>query len=184
MQTNKIKAVFLAYRTLVLFFLSAFLPLSSKSQNTFTYNFDSTIVIDKAHNLMWMRYDYSYLKNRFFKCWDSIFVFEKEMNVVKYGGFNDWKVPTISEYRTINNSKQQRLLYRKYFSEADSVFVWGKGPYSFWSNNEKGKYVASYISFIDGFATSGDKCRQVASGDWEGIEFAFSVRLVRRIKNK
>lgn len=182
MRTNKLKTTGVILKLSLLIFACGCLSLSSRSQNSYTYNQDSTIVIDKAHNLMWMRYDYSCLKKGFLKCWDSIFVFEKEMNTVKYGGYNDWEVPSIAAYRTINNSKQQRQVYQEYFKESDSVFVWGKGPYSFWSRIEKGKYVASYISFIDGFATSGDKCRQVAGGDWEGIAFAFSVRLVRRIK--
>ncbi len=161
--------------------LIIFLTNKTKSQNSFKINSDSTLITDNSTGLMWMRYDYAALKKRFFSCWDSIFIFKNNVNSINYGGYNDWQIPSILQYRTINNSKRQREEYKKLFVEIDSTFVRGKGAYSFWSSNTKSKFVASYISFIDGFATSGDKCDKKASGEWEGIEFGFSVRLVRKL---
>ena len=143
---------------------------------------DSLTVIDKQTGLMWMKYDFSFLENRFLHNWDECFSWQKIINSRQYGGFSDWYVPSITEYRTINRSKKDREVYRLNFVELDTVCVWGKGAYSFWSRNEKGTYNASYISFIDGFATSGDKEKQAAGGEWEGHNFGFSVRLVRKIK--
>ncbi|MGC4100841.1 Lcl C-terminal domain-containing protein [Ferruginibacter sp.] len=143
---------------------------------------DSLTVTDVKTGLMWMRYDFSFLKKRFLNNWNECFSWQQAINNERYAGFNDWRVPSISEYRTINHSKADRDQYLLKFFELDTTCVWGKGAYSFWSKNEKGPYNASYISFIDGFATSGDKEKQVAGGDWEGISFGFSVRLVRAIK--
>ncbi len=169
-------------KKIILVTVIALLTIHSKSQNKFIISSDSTLITDNSTGLMWMRYDYASLKNEFFLCWDSIFIFKNAVNKIKYGGYNDWQIPSILQYRTINNSKKQREEYKKLFVEIDSTFVWGKGAYSFWSSNTKSKFVASYISFIDGFATSGDKCDKKAGGTWEGIEFGFSVRLVRKIK--
>ena len=169
----------------VLWILFNSIIIKADAQSIFKVSKDSLCITDLQSGLMWMKNDYSGLKKGFLKCWDSIFIFKTEMNEIKYGGYNDWYVPSIAEYRSINASKKQRLVYKTFFSEIDSACVWGNGAYSFWASNEKSKYVASYISFIDGFATSGDKCDKKAGGEWEGIEFGFSVRLVRRkIKNK
>lgn len=143
---------------------------------------DSLVVTDRAKGLMWMKYDFSFLNKRFVLNWDECFAWQKQINLTKYAGYSDWHVPSIAEYRAINNSKKTRETYRTVFVELDTNCVWGNGAYSFWARDEKSKYVASYISFFDGFATSGDKEKQVAGGDWEGILFGFSVRLVRKIK--
>jgi hypothetical protein len=143
---------------------------------------DSLIVIDNKSGLMWMKQDFSVQNKRFLKNWDESFIWLRKINNENYSGFSDWYIPSIAEYRTINKSKNDRILYRKNFIELDTVCVWGKGAYSFWARNEKGKYVASYISFFDGFATSGNKEHKLAGGEWEGIAFGFSVRLVRKLK--
>jgi len=142
---------------------------------------DTLLVIDKKNGLMWMKHDFAYLEKRFLVNWDECFQWQQKINAEKYGGYDNWYVPNIAEYRTINHSKAGRELYRQNFVELDTVCVWGHGAYSFWARNERTPDVASYISFIDGFATSGNKNKQVASGDWEGIPFGFSVRLVRKI---
>ena len=164
------------YCSVVLFLFAA--KINAQVKNTA----DSLVVTDLKSGLMWMRNDFSFLNNRFVLNWDECFDWQKKMNAAKYGGYADWYVPAIAEYRTINASKKDREIYKLRFNELDTLCVWGKGAYSFWASNEKSKYVASYISFLDGFATSGDKDKQVAGGEWEGIPFGFSVRLVRKIK--
>jgi hypothetical protein len=142
----------------------------------------SLLVFDAKSKLVWMKEDFASLKNRYLRNWDEVFLFEKEMNARNYGGYSDWRVPTIAEYRTINSSESDRKLYRELFIEKDSTNVWGEGAYAFWSSTTPNKNTASYISFIDGFATSGSRGKQKASGPWEGIDFAMSARLVRSSK--
>lgn len=143
---------------------------------------DSLVVKDTKSGLLWMKFDFSYLNKRFLQNWDECFSWAKKINEAGYAGYSDWYVPSISEYRSINASAAQRKIYRQNFSELDTACVWGNGAYSFWARNERSKYVASYISFFDGFATSGDKENKVGGGEWEGIPFGFSVRLVRKDK--
>ncbi|CAN5899480.1 hypothetical protein BH11BAC4_BH11BAC4_09520 [soil metagenome] len=132
---------------------------------------------------MWMRKDFSFTEKRFLKNRAECFDWQQKINTEKYAGYDNWFFPSIAEYRTINRSKADRELYRNNFVEMDTVCVWGNVACSFWARNEKSKNVASYISFIDGFATSGDKQKQIAGGEWEGIPFGFSVRLVRKIRH-
>ncbi len=143
----------------------------------------SLIVIDE--NLIWMKNDFSYIKGRFLYNWKEIFEWENEINNKNYADFNDWRVPTIEEYRSINNNKSDRERYYKLFNFLDSNSVWGPGPYAFWSKNTPNEYTASYISFIDGFATSGNRDKQFSNpySSYEGVELGMSVRLVRDTKN-
>lgn len=146
----------------------------------------SLVVVDSTTNLCWTKYDFSFSKKRFLNNWEEMLEWKNEMNAIKYGGFSDWRIPTISEYRTINKNKKDRDNYRIKFVELDTNCVWGKGPYSFWSITTPNKFTASYISFIDGFATSGDRGKQYSSpySSWNGVELGMSLRLVRNNKKK
>jgi hypothetical protein len=158
-------------------------PMYLVAQSFATESKDSLVLVDNKSGLMWMKQDFSYINKSFLKNLDESFAWVSKINSESYAGFSDWYVPSIAEYRTINKSKNDRLLYRKNFMELDTACVWGNGAYSFWARNEKSKYVASYISFFDGFATSGNKEHDLAGGEWEGIPFGFSVRLVRKLKS-
>ncbi|WP_130736685.1 DUF1566 domain-containing protein [Flavobacterium sp. J27] len=145
-------------------------------------NIDSTlIVVDSSSNLIWMKKDFGIIKQRYLRDWEEIFQWKDKLNSENYAGFSDWRVPTIKEYRSINQSKEDRKLYREQFEELDTSNVWGNGAYAFWSKTTPNKNTSSYISFIDGFATSGSRGKQMATGPWKGIEFGMSVRLVRDI---
>jgi hypothetical protein len=144
----------------------------------------SLIVIDTSSNLMWMKNDFSYIKGRFLYDWNEIFEWENEINLVKYAGLNDWRVPSIKDYRSINKNKSDRKKHSTLFNYIDSASVWGKGPYAYWSRTTPNKHTASYISFIDGFATSGNRDKQFSSlySSYNGVELGMSVRLVRNDK--
>lgn len=131
-----------------------------------------------------MRYDFSFYKKRFLKDWNEAFEWQREIDSSKYAGYSDWRVPTIKEYRSINKNKQDRQQYQINFIELDTSCVWGKGPYSYWSSTTPNKFTASYISFIDGFATSGTRDKQFSNqySSWNGVELGISVRLVRTLK--
>ncbi len=138
----------------------------------------SKVVVDPESGLMWMKDDFSSFEGRFADSWDEAMAWPKKMNRIRYGGYDDWHVPSIREYRTMDRNSADRRRYRELFREANVVHDWGKGAYAFWSRNEINRYVASYISFHDGFATSGDKRDQ--RNTLTGEPFGMSVRLVRR----
>ncbi|MFT6747993.1 MAG: hypothetical protein ACJAZ2_002351 [Glaciecola sp.] len=137
----------------------------------------SLIVVDTSTNLVWMKNDFSFVKGRFLNNWNEVFEWEKEMNLVKYAGIDGWKVPSIKEYRSMNQNRSDRKKHNVLFNYIDSTSSWGKGPYSYWSSTTPNKYTASYISFIDGFATSGNRAKKFSG--LTGVELGMSVRLVR-----
>ncbi|MDE1207421.1 DUF1566 domain-containing protein [Tenacibaculum larymnensis] len=138
------------------------------------------IVLDSTTNLIWMKKDFSAIEKRFLNKWNEVFEWQEKMNSHNYAGFNDWRVPTIKEYRSINKNKKDRVNYKQLFTEIDSTFFWGKGAYAFWSSTTPNKNTASYISFKEGFAVSGNREKIITyTKEHKGKSFGMSVRLVR-----
>ena len=142
---------------------------------------DSTlIVLDSTTNLVWMKKDFSTIEKRFLNKWNEVFEWQEQMNSINYAGFSDWRVPSIKEYRSINKNKKDRVNYKQVFTEIDSTFFWGKGAYAFWSSTTPNKNTASYISFKEGFAVSGNREKIITyTKKDKGKSFGMSVRLVR-----
>lgn len=166
------------------YILSAFILLSVKSAMAQSKADATLLVVDPVTKLCWMKYDFSFMEKRFLRDWKEIFEWRDKLNKMNYAGYNDWMVPTIAQYRTINKTSSDRTKYRKNFAALDTNCVWGNGPYSFWSATTPNENTAGYISFIDGFATSGSRSKQYSSeySSWKGVELGMSVRLVRKMK--
>jgi hypothetical protein len=123
---------------------------------------EAQTVLDTQTGLMWTRSDYWNAKKTFATNWADALNWAKELNSSRYGGYSDWSVPNLKQYRTINHSKADRDTYLKVFQKTDAT--------EFWSNETPGPYVTSYIDFVEGYAVSGDRHR---------TDLPFSVRLVR-----
>jgi hypothetical protein len=129
---------------------------SAPSPNT-DWKVTEETVLDLSTGLMWSREDFRTMNGRFAESWDEAMQWAEEMNARRYGGFDDWQIASIAEYRTIEKPN-----WRDTFFTDDEDY--------YWSRNEINQYVASYISFKEGFAVSGAKERK---------KFNFSARLVR-----
>lgn len=155
--------------------------ITSKPKKINQNPIDSTlIVLDTTTNLIWMKKDFSSIEKRFLSNWNEIFEWQQKMNSTNYAGFNDWRVPTIKEYRSINKNTKDREYYKKHYIEVDSTSFWGKGVYAFWSSTTPNKNTASYMSFKKGFAVSGNREKIITyTKKHKGKSFGMSVRLVR-----
>jgi TonB family protein len=136
---------------------------------------DAQTVLDTKTGLMWMRKDYRNIEGKFAFNWDDATAWPSKINTQSYGGYSDWRVPTITQYRTINNSKSDRMIYATIFAKTEAE--------DYWSSNTPGPYTASYISFQlkdGGYAVSGDRKMPVQYSD--GSQMRMSVRLVRLVR--
>jgi serine/threonine protein kinase len=134
-------------------------------------NGDDTVV-DTQTGLMWMKKDFRVLEGRFVKGWQEAMGWAEKINSDQYAGHSDWKVPSISEYKSIRD----RAAYAKVFAS--------QGEDCYWSRNEVSAHVASYIYMrgeFGGAAVSGDKNEGTNK---PGVLFHgnFSVRLVRQAR--
>jgi serine/threonine protein kinase len=129
-------------------------------------------VLDSQTGLLWMKKDFRVLEGRFVRGWQEAMGWARKLNGQQYAGHNDWKVPSISEYKSIRD----RAIYSKVFES--------QGEDCYWSRNEISAHVASYIYMrgeFGGAAVSGDKNEGTNK---PGVLFNgnFSVRLVRQSK--
>jgi len=128
-------------------------------------------IVDTLSGFTWMVKDYSTIEGRFLKnaSWDEAMAWAEKINAQNYAGYNDWRVPSVKEYRTINRNKADRKRYRQIFED--------QGAYCFWTSTEISDDVKSYMSFKKGFAVSGIK--EGKRNLQTKALFDFSVRLVR-----
>jgi serine/threonine protein kinase len=130
--------------------------------------YSNETVVDLRTKLMWTKKDYRVLEGRFVKGWDEAMAWAEKMNAREYAGYKDWRVPSISEYKSIIDREN----YPNAFES--------QGEECYWSRNEINQFVASYI-YMRGpnmrAAVSGAKNEGAGTGAL--FEGPFSVRLVR-----
>jgi hypothetical protein len=121
---------------------------------------DWDTALDTRTKLMWTRRDFQSLFGRPAKSWYEAVEWARQMNRQTYHGYRDWRLPSVAEYRTL----EDKTFY---------ATVFGSLPeYAYWTRNEIGKHTASYIGLFEGWAVSGDK--------HDGDHPPRSARLVRR----
>jgi FixJ family two-component response regulator len=109
---------------------------------------------DTKTNLMWMTRDFRIIERRQPYNWGEAMSWVKKINTEHYGGYSDWRVPTIAEYQAIFDEKGTRLAYdqKKNFPlGVTDAFEIG-GGYGFWSNEEMGEKSARYFFFVGGYS--------------------------------
>ena len=97
------------------------------------------------------------------------------MNAKRFGGYSDWRVPTILEYKMTFDSDRTRLAFDKnkdYPVGYPKVFQDG-GGYGFWAIDEVKGNSAKYFFFAGGYDKTAPK-------DYNSP--TMSVRLVRTVK--
>ena len=67
--------------------------------------------LDTRTNLMWMTQDFRNLEGRAPKDWDEAMAWALKMNVQRYGGYSDWRVPTDAEYKTLYDPRRSKKSY-------------------------------------------------------------------------
>ncbi|CAK0780902.1 hypothetical protein CCP4SC76_7640003 [Gammaproteobacteria bacterium] len=115
-------------------------------------------ILDSQTNLIW---DKSYKTNLTF---DEALAYADQVNKDSYLGYNDWRVPTVSELISLVD-------YTKYdpaskFPNMPSSDFWSSAPYAHYSD------AAWFVYFDDGYADNGYRSSGLA------------VRLVRNGKTK
>lgn len=150
-------------------------PAGDRALNTINGRWvinNNDTVLDTQTGLVWMRKDFRVIEGRFVNGWHEAMGWARKMNDRQYAGHGDWKVPSISEYKSIRD----RSAYSAAFER--------QGEDCYWSRNEIGQWVASYIYMsgeYGGAAVSGDKNNGTNK---PGVLYKgkFSVRLVRHAK--
>ncbi len=134
--------------------------------------YDNHTALDTVNHLMWMTQDFRMIEKRFPGSWNEAMAWSKIMNSKQFAGYSDWRVPSISEYKSTFDPNRTKLAYdnnKEYPVGYPKAFENG-GGYGFWSTERVGEKSAKYFFFVGGY----DKT--------EGMNYTsptMSVRLVR-----
>ena len=137
--------------------------------------FDNDTALDSANKLMWMTQDFRIIERQYPTSWEEARDWVQLMNAKRFGGYRDWRVPTVEEYKLTFDPDRIRLAFDKnkdYPVGYQKAFKDGGGS-GFWAIDEVGEDSAKYFFFAGGY----DK---TALKDYNSP--TMSVRLVRTVK--
>ncbi len=109
---------------------------------------------DTKTDLMWMTRDFRIMERRQPYNWDEAMSWVEKVNTEHYGGYSDWRVPTIKEYQGIYEENGKLLAYdhKKNFLVGNTEAFEIGGGYGFWSSEEMGTKSARYFFFVGGYS--------------------------------
>ena len=137
--------------------------------------YDNDTALDSINRLMWMTQDFRIIERRYPASWEEARDWVQLMNAKRFGGYRDWRMPTIAEYKSTFDSDRIRLAFDKnkdYPVGYPKAFQDG-GGYGFWSIDEVGADSAKYFFFAGGYDKTATKGYSSPT---------MSVRLVRTLK--
>jgi hypothetical protein len=126
------------------------------------------VIYDSVTSLSWMAKD-SQLHLDKAVSWDEANEFAAEMNKKKFGGHNDWRMPTIHEALSIHEKDSLNKDSAGADIQLSSIFAPGGGNCT-WTSQTRGRE-AQILFYINGFPYWYEKNDQTIS---------HAVRLVRR----
>lgn len=137
--------------------------------------YDNDTALDSMNKLMWMTQDFRIVERRYPDSWEEARDWAQLMNAKRFGGYRDWRVPAIGEYKLTFDPDRTRLAFdknRDYPVGYPKAFQNG-GGYGFWSMEQVGDQSAKYFFFAGGYDKTAPK-------DYKSP--TMSVRLVRTVK--
>ena len=137
--------------------------------------YDNYTALDSVNRLMWMTQDFRNIERRYPASWEEARDWAQLMNAKRFGGYSDWRIPTIVEYKMTFDSDRTRLAFDKnkdYPVGYPKAFQNG-GGYGFWAIDEVKDDSARYFFFAGGYDKTAQK-------DYNSP--TMSVRLVRTVK--
>ena len=137
--------------------------------------YDNDTALDSVNRLMWMTQDFRIIERKYPTSWEEARDWVQLMNAKRFGGYRDWRVPTVDEYKLTFDHDRTRLAFdrnKDYPVGYPKAFQDG-GGYGFWAIDEVGENSAKYFFFAGGY----DK---TARKDYNSP--TMSVRLVRAIE--
>jgi uncharacterized caspase-like protein len=140
--------------------------------------YDNGTALDTKTNLMWMSQDFRNIEGRALRDWREAVAWAAKMNRQRYGGHDDWRIPTIDEYQTLYDPHKPRLSDRGIPVGYPAVFD-NQGGRWFWSNETFGEGVLSSTDTREYVRTIDFASRVISTESRINPGPYFSVRLVR-----
>lgn len=97
-------------------------------------------VIDTENHLMWMQKDYDAYEGKHLPnyTWSEANEWCKSINKSNFGGYSDWRLPTVSEYKTLFRTAASRKM-------VNNAFILKNKEYAYWTCRKLNKYIATVV---------------------------------------
>ena len=149
----------------IVFLCSSYVYAEKRSADGRYIDLGNGVINDTKTGLMWTQKD-SYVDLGKSLSWNESNDYVKELSS---GGYNDWRLPTIAELKTIYEpSKFNKDIFGGKV-KLDPIFA-ERGTYSYWSSETEGSCCARAITFDYGFVSKHHR-------DYSG---SYGVRAVRQ----
>jgi len=126
----------------IVFLFSGYVYAEKRSVDGRYVDLGKGVVMDTKTELMWTQKD-SYVDLGHSLDWNESNAY---VNALTSGGFSDWRLPTVSELKTIYEpSKTNKDIFGGRV-KLDPIFA-ERGPYSYWSSETEGSCCARAITF-------------------------------------
>jgi hypothetical protein len=157
---------------------------SHVASSTRFITYDNGTVLDSRTQLMWMSQDYQNLQGRAPFGWPEALEWPATINQQQYGGYRDWRVPTVQEYKTFYTPAKPRLSYRGKAVGYPAVFAGGGGEWCWTVDVAKIAQPPMMVrdAYTFNFRSGWHSPRYIYVHRWRGrrpAETTGSVRLVR-----
>lgn len=137
----------------------------------FAENENGTI-IDGARRLLWLKMDTWQMTGKWMN-WVQAREYAEELNRKKYGGFQGWRLPTVSEAKSLYDKKQENKDHMGQPVSHAAIFQPGFG-FLYWTSDVRNKLQAVRFGFRKGLQMFDDIYRTSRG----------STRLVRDIEKE
>lgn len=132
----------------IVFLFSGYVCAEKHSVDGRYLDFGNGVIQDTKTGLVWTQKD-SYVDLGHSLNWNEANAYVSEL---ASGGYNDWRLPTIAELKTIYEpSKLNKDIFGGKV-KLDPIFA-ERGPYSYWSSETDGSCCARAITFDYGFVS-------------------------------
>lgn len=133
---------------------------------------DDSTVIDTRRRLIWMKFDSWQIKQEWVN-WNNAKAFADEMNSVQFAGYNDWRLPTAEEVKSLFDKTQVNEDHMGQKAFCTQLFPKGFG-FLCWTADVRGKVQALRVGLRKGGAMYDNIFRNSRG----------AVRLVRNIQKR
>jgi len=134
--------------------------------------YENGTALDEKSNLVWMTQDFRIIEHRQPNSWEEAMAWVEKINKQRYGGYTDWRVPTIAEYQSTFDPDGKHMAYdfKEKFPVGYAAPFEDGGGYGYWSNEVVGLNSAQYFFYLGGYSKTNLKSYNNAT---------LSIRLVR-----
>ena len=120
----------------------------------FFFKYDNDTALDTRTRLMWMTKDYRLIEDKGLQSWEEALQWASKMNAQQYGGYSDWRVPTIQEYKAIYDRSEPVKSYRQRSLGWPLAFASGGGEV-YWTSEDLGAGVG--YAWVVNFRSGGSR---------------------------